>query len=169
MNGPPANQISVRQLDPRSIQLCREGNGLQLMIDETSPPTPVTVVRAFPLTEPDRYWVFHDLDGQEIGIVVDPTALDRALYQLARVELERHYFMPTIQRILSVAERRGELEWSVETSRGPCQFTTRRLREVTLQPTAGRYLIRDVTGNRYNIENLNTLDKRSQLMLMTHM
>jgi len=71
--------------------------------------------------------------------------------------------VPKITRIRSAQSKAGLVYLSVETDRGEREFAVNDPRENVLQPQAGRYLIQDVHGNRYEIENAAALDRKSQL------
>ena len=81
-------------------------------------------------------------------------------------ELQKRYFMPKITKINSLEGHFGVTEWDVETAQGDVEFGMRsRYDIVTLEN--GRVLIKDVDGNRYEIENYNKLDLKSIALLQT--
>ena len=74
-----------------------------------------------------------------------------------------------IQRIVVAKERFGTVDWTMETDRGVCSFTTRNLRENVQRPAPGRIILNDVDGNRYDIRNLDDLSHESRELLFRHM
>jgi hypothetical protein len=61
------------------------------------------------------------------------------------------------------------VDWTIETDRGLCRFTTRNLRENVQRPAPGRVILNDVDGNRYDIRNVGDLSRESQELLFRHM
>ncbi|MCI0665156.1 MAG: DUF1854 domain-containing protein, partial [Acidobacteria bacterium] len=125
-------------------------------------------LRAFPLSEPHRFLSVRGSENKEIGLIVNPADLDGANRQLVDEELERRYLVPTVTRIVSAKERFGTVDWTMETNRGLCRFTTRNLRENVQRPSPDRIILNDVDGNRYDIRNLDDLSIASQELLFRH-
>lgn len=159
----------LRYLDPKALRFFRHGATLRLTVDNESSYLKVSVVRAFPLSEPDRYLSVRYGENKEVGLIVDPGELDSEGRRLVVEELERRYVVPVIRRVRSIKERFGTVDWEVETDRGLCRFTTRNVRENMAQPSPGRYLITDVEGNRYDVRDLSALDAASQSWLMRYL
>jgi len=61
------------------------------------------------------------------------------------------------------------VEWTVTTDLGEHAFSTRDLRDNVVAPAPGRYLMRDVDGNRYEIPDLESLDPASRTALMRYL
>ena len=164
----------LRYLEPQTLRFFRHGAALRLTIcsaqreaDRSYPR--VSVLRAFPLSEPNRYLSVRYGEKKEVGMIVEPSALDAESRKLVAEELTRRYLVPEIRRVRSIKERFGTVDWDVETSRGSYRFTTRNLRDKAVQPSPGRYLIEDVDGNRYDIPDLSMLDLASQNLLLRHL
>ncbi|MEI6148158.1 MAG: DUF1854 domain-containing protein [bacterium] len=159
----------LRLLDPRTLRLFQAGATLRMTIEGESSWLKVTVLRAFPLTQPTRYFSVRDGGGKEIGVLAGLDGLDAGSRFLIEAEIERRYMVSVIHRIVSVKERFGTVEWDVETHRGRCRFTTRDMRENCLRPSPGHYLITDVENNRFEILDLESLDPASQAALLRHL
>lgn len=163
-----AEASRIVHLDPARLHFLRHGTRLRLTVADDRCWLDVTVVRAFPFSSPDTFWSVRD--GQsEIGLIVDPSRLtsdDRALLE---AELARRYLVPAITRIVSAKERFGTVDWTMETDRGVCRFTTRNLREHVQRPTPGRLVLDDVDGNRYDIRQVDALDRASLALLFRHL
>jgi hypothetical protein len=129
----------------------------------------VSVVRAFPLSRPERHFSVRDGKNAEVGIVVDVKALQGENRRLVEEELARRYLVPVIRRVLRVKERFGTVDWEVETDRGVRTFTMRSIRENVHQPSPGRYLLTDVESNRYDVPDLSALDLASQAWLTRYL
>jgi hypothetical protein len=159
----------LRILDPRTFHLFKVGATLRMTIDGEASWLKVTVLRAFPLTQPTRYFSIRDGGGKEIAVLASLDGLDTDNRSLIEAEIERRYMVSVIHRILSVKERFGTVDWEVETHRGRCRFTTRDLRENCLRPSPGHYLITDVENNRFEVLDIEALDTVSQASLLRHL
>jgi len=159
----------LRLLDPRTLRFFQAGATLRMTIEGESSWLKVTVLRAFPLTQPTRYFSVRDGGGKEIGVLANLDGLDAGSRFLIEAEIERRYMVSVIHRIVSVKERFGTVEWDVETHRGRCRFTTRDMRENCLRPSPGHYLVTDVENNRFEILDLESLDPASQAALLRHL
>lgn len=158
----------LKFLEPRRLKFFKAGAALRLTMEGECSYLRVKVQRAFPLSLPQRYLSVRDDGNKEIGVLIDPEALDPESRRLVAAELERRYLVSTIRRICSVTERFGVVEWEVETDRGPREFTTRDLRDHVLQPAEGQFVFTDVDENRYTVACLGKLDANSQTWLLRH-
>lgn len=72
--------------------------------------------RALPVSLPEKYIVFTDAEGNEIGVLRDPDALDENSRQLLLASLSRTYHVEYISRILQVEKDplTGQVQWRVE-------------------------------------------------------
>jgi hypothetical protein len=167
----PVTLVEASQLvflDAKKLLFSTHGATLRLTVEEDRSYLKVSVLRAFPLSEPHRFLSVRDGENKEIGLIVNPAELDGENRRLVDEELERRYFTPTITRIVAAKERFGTVDWTMETNRGLCQFTTRNLRENVQRPSPGRIILNDVDGNRYDIRNLEDLSLASQELLFRH-
>ncbi len=165
----PVETSELCYLDPQKLRFFRHGAALRLTVEEESSYLKVTVVRAFPLSHPQRYFSVRTPDNKEVGLIVDLAELDEEGRRLVAEELERRYLVPVIRRVIGIKERFGTVEWEVDTDRGLYRFTTRNMREKIVQPSSGRYLLTDVDENRYDVQDLAALDSASQAWLMRHL
>jgi hypothetical protein len=156
-------------LDPGKLHFTRHGATLRLTIEGDRSVLHVSVVRAFPISEPRGFVSVRDGGNKELGVLVDPKALGDDDRKLVEAELERRYLIPVIQRVAAVKERFGTVDWEVETDRGLCKFTTRNLRENVTYPSHGRVVLSDVDGNRYDVPDIGRLDAGSRAALLEHL
>lgn len=117
--------------------------------------------RPFPYSHPEII-VFYRGE-EELGVLRDYRKLDPRSRELLERVLKIVYFMPRVNKILSVRNVRGKYEWRVVTDKGEVTFYTwsrciRLLRD-------GRLLIRDVDGRVYMVESPEKLDSKSRLYL----
>jgi hypothetical protein len=165
----PTETTDLRILEPHRIHFSRQGVQLRMTLADDCSYIDVTIISAFPLSDPRRYLSVCSTDSREIGMIADIRELDDQSRRLVEQDLERRYIVPVIRRVVAVKERFGTVDWTVETDRGVRRFTTRNLRENIIQPSPNRYLISDVDGNRYDVRDLAALDGASQAWLIRHM
>ncbi len=125
----------------------------------------VKVVRAAPLTQPDAYISFLDGDDEEICMLEDLTQLDAASRAIVDDELSRRYLTSIVLNINSARNEFGTSYWEVETDRGRREFVVQNVAENARWFGGKRLLITDVDGNRFEIPNLDRLDRASQVLV----
>jgi len=160
-----ARTETVAVFEPTEIQLRLNERGLlELRLPDGAVERDVRVVPAFPISRPNQFVYFQDAEGKELGLVVDPRRLDRESRELLLAQADQAYFMPRITRIIGVEERAGIgiARWEVETDRGWSAFDVVSRSESVWFVGRNRLVIRDADGNRYLIENLAALDRRSR-------
>jgi uncharacterized protein DUF1854 len=155
-------------LDPKQLSFFWHGATLRLTVEGARSYLKVSVLRAFPLSEPNRFLSIRDGANEEVGLIVDPEQLSVENQKLIEEYLERRYLVPVVTRIVSARERFGTVDWTMETDRGLCRFTTRNLRENIQRPAPGRIIINDVDGNRYDIRDIDKLSVEGQELLFRH-
>ena len=155
-------------LDVKKLRFFKHGATLRLTIEEDRSYLKVSILRAFPLSEPNRFLSIRDDESKEIGLIINPAGLDIENSMLVKEELERRYLAPAVTRIVAAKERFGTVDWTMETDRGVCRFTTRNLRENIQRPAPGRIILNDVDGNRYDIRDIDGLGQESQELLFRH-
>ena len=121
--------------------------------------------RAFPFDMPRDYISVLDKDKKEIGFIRSLDDFDEPQRSMLMRELESKYYTPTIKRIYSVKERYGFSYWKTECEFGEKSFTlqdTYRSIIKTSNPDGSeRLFILDVDGNRYEIPDVEKLDRKS--------
>ena len=81
--------------------------------------------------------------------------------------MAEYYIIPKILGVVDVSDKFGVHTWTCRTDRGLRKFRIKD-RHVSIKLLYdGRVLVRDVNDNRYEIENINKLDKKSQRLLFT--
>ena len=155
-------------LDPAALTFFTHGATLRLTIADDRSYLRVSVLRAFPLSEPDRFLSIRDGANKEIGLLVDAAALSADNRSLVAADLECRYVIPVVTLIHPAKERFGTVDWTMATDRGEVRFTTRNLRENVQRPSPERLILNDVDGNRYDIRNVDALPRDSQELLFRH-
>lgn len=124
----------------------------------------VEVVRAFPLSEPDRWISICDADGHEILALDDARQLPEEIRTILLDELAKREFVPVIRRIVKVWNQTDPQEWQVVTDRGPTSFCVDSDEDIRrMEPR--QVLIVDGHGIRYRIPDTLQLDARSRRIL----
>ena len=117
--------------------------------------------RQFPFDFLWEYISVLDEEQTEIGIIRDLTVFGAQTQELLRTELSRRYYAPVIKRILSVKERYGFSYWKVSTEEGTVSFTLHDTFRSIIRAGEFRLIFMDVNGNRFEIPNVETLDRKS--------
>ncbi len=121
----------------------------------------VKIVRAAPLSNPSKYICFLDAKDEVICMVESLEDLDGESRIIVREELDRRYITATVKRILSVRNEFGVSYWEVKTDRGDREFVVKGVSENAQWLGERRLLLVDVDGNRFEIPDLDGLDKQS--------
>lgn len=157
------NNIEIRYLEPQRVRVFRhETAELRMTILDDRTYLRITAARAFPLSDAGHYVGILQEGGLEIGIIRDLRELDQESRALIKAELRKRYFTPIITDITSIKTEFGLHYWDVDTDKGSRQFIIRSLRESVFEISPNRYLLHDVYGNRFEIRDVNALDKKSR-------
>ncbi len=156
------------ELKPKGVSLVKEPYGvLKLTLNDGESTTTYEDVRvrlAFPLSQSDQTISFQLQDGTEVGTLKDLQSLDQISASALKAELDRAYFIPRITSVQEIREEYGVTRWNVQTDRGPRTFEVQSRHDI--RPAGhGRYIIRDIDGNRYEIRSLAELDAKSNAWL----
>lgn len=118
--------------------------------------------RAFPYDEPFSFLSVLDRDEKEIGIIRNLDDFDEASQAILKNELEKKYFIAEIQKIHSVKERFGFSYWKVGTTAGELEITFRDTYRSIVRITPTHLFLTDYNGNRYEIPDVDKLDRKSR-------
>jgi hypothetical protein len=158
----PITVTHPENVDITEVRLYREPAWkLRLTIEGDRSYTRVKVVRASPLSHPTRYICLLDAKDEEVCMIPDMKELDEDMRKIVQEELDRRYLTSTIESILSIRNEFGTSYWDVKTNRGPREFVIQNVAENAQWLGDHRLLLVDVDGNRFEIPNLNDLDKKS--------
>ena len=122
-------------------------------------------LRLFPVSGITKFISLLDENGKEIAIIRDTDNLMPDSKKAVLECLESYYIIPKIKKILSRVEKYGNITWTVETDRGRHSFAIQNTSIDIKTLYDGRILVRDSNDNRYEIENVNALDKESLNLL----
>lgn len=109
-------------------------------------------------------------DNMEIGLIEDISHFDAENMGLLRTELERKYYMPCISSIENVKERYGFSYWNVTLADGrKISFTMRDTFRNIVHTSENSIVLNDVDGNRFIIENILSLSRKSYRKIEIYM
>ena len=149
-------------IEPKAIRLFREPPWkLRMTIEGDRSYLKVKIVCAAPLSHPSRYICFLDEKNEVIWTVDNPSVLDVESRRIVKEELEQRYMTAIIERINSLRIEFGVSYWDVQTHRGRREFVAQNVSENAQWISERRLLLIDVDGNRFEIPDLDMLDKKS--------
>ncbi len=159
----PIDVTHPQDVDTGRIRLFREPAWrLRMTIEGDRTYLRVKIVRAVPLSDPDRYICFLDANDEVICMVDDVTRLSVENQAIIREELDLRYMTSRVERVHSIRSEYGVSYWEVTTDRGPREFVVKNVGEDARWLDEKRVLILDVDGNRFEVADLGALDRRSR-------
>ncbi len=118
--------------------------------------------RLFPLTGLEKYITLLDTEGNEQAIIRNLSTLPENDRKIIEECLEEYYLIPKITRIADCKEKFGLLTFYVETDKGDATIEIRNIVHGIKLMYRTRVLLRDNNDNRYEIPDINRLDKKSR-------
>jgi hypothetical protein len=165
--GGPGSRKSVKE-NPNSVQISKENasftmkNGFLFMAcPKDAEPRRVLLHRDFPFDHPWSYISVLSTENMELAFLQNVDLFDGEEKEIIVRELERKYYTPSIKKILSVKDRFGFSYWDVETESGKVTFTLQDTFKSISRAGDNKLFFSDVDGNRFVIENIEALDKKS--------
>ncbi len=158
------NNAEILRLTPENA-LFSEKNGfpsLTLLAEgEEKYFAKVSLRRSFPFEKLEEYISVLDSEDNEIGLIYDINEFKEKL-AILKTELSRRYYEPRIKTVDSLKERYGFSYWKVTLSdERRVEFTMQDTFKNIIKAGDGKLIMLDVDGNRFVIENVDLLDKRS--------
>ena len=117
--------------------------------------------RCFPFETPDEYISVLNKDGREYAMIRNLSEMPDESQEIIRAELDRKYLCPTVTKIKSLKEKLGYSFWEVETDKGDMSFSMHDTYRNIARVGDGMLIINDVDGNRYRIDDVAALDRKS--------
>lgn len=136
-------------------------NGFLTMTSKDLDHVRVFLHRAFPFDLLWQYISVLDVDQNELGVIysVDDFSTEQA--DLLKTELSRKYYSPVIRKILSIKDQFGFSYWKVLTDEGELSFTMQDTFRNIIHVNDSKKIFLDVDGNRFVIEDVHSLDRKS--------
>lgn len=129
--------------------------------EETVHYNKVSFHRTFPFELLWQYISVLDDEDGEIGLIYDINDFGEAS-DIIRTELERRYYEPRILSVVSLKERYGFSYWKVKlTDRRTVEFTMQDTFRNIIRAGEDKAILLDVDANRFVIESIKALDRKS--------
>ncbi len=128
--------------------------------------TELELHRMFPITGLTKYIALLDNEGNEIAVIRNIDDLIPESKKVVENCLREYYMIPRITRFIKMSEKFKIWMWTAETDKGICTFEIRNHITAIKPLYDGRVLIKDANDNRYEIPNVNDLDKKSLSMIL---
>lgn len=117
--------------------------------------------RQFPFEMLEEFISVLDDEEHEVGIIRSIDLFTGEEGDLLRTELGRRYYAPEIKKILGMKERYGFSYWKVITEHGEVSFTLQDTFRSIVHVGEDRLILLDVNGNRFEIPDVKSLDRKS--------
>ena len=128
--------------------------------------TELELHRMFPITGLTKYIALLDSEGNEIAVIRDINDLIPESKIVVENCLREYYMIPKITKFIKMSEKFKIWMWTAETDKGICTFEIRNHITAIKPLYDGRVLIKDANDNRYEIPDVNKLDKKSKKMIL---
>ena len=128
--------------------------------------TELELHRMYPITGLTKYIALLDKEGNEIAVIRNIDDLMPDSKKVVENCLREYYMIPRITRFIKMSEKFKIWMWTAETDKGICTFEIRNHITAIKPLYDGRVLIKDANDNRYEIPNINDLDKKSLSMIL---
>ncbi len=149
-------------ITPENAVFSMKGGFLYMQCPKDAEPVRVALHRNFPFTFLWEYISVLDMSNYELATIRDVSLFGEDMKKLLVRELERKYYSPEISKIISVKDRFGFSYWDVETSGGRLTFTLQDTFKSIVRAGENKLFFFDVDGNRFVIEDVDTLDRKSR-------
>ena len=158
----PIEVTHPEHVDPKDIRLFHEPAWrLRMTIEEDRSYLKVKIVRAAPLTQPDRYVCFLDAKDEAICMVEDTSQLGEENVGIITDELAQRYLTARVLKVHSIRNEYGVSYWDVDTDRGRREFVAKSVAENAQMLGDHRMMVLDVDGNRFELADMTALDAKS--------
>jgi hypothetical protein len=136
----------------------------QLLLRNQHGSIPVAPVPCFPWSEPENYISLRDESGREVAFIHSAAELDHSSRAALELTLRQAGFVFIVTSIEKVEDEFELRTWSVNTRQGSRSFQTK-LEEWPRILENGAVIIRDLSGDFYQIEDQAALDPASQKLI----
>ena len=126
--------------------------------------------KLFPYTNNTMFITLLDSNERELGFVRDLEELDSESKAALIACFKEYYMIPRIIRLIDCEDKFGTLKWTVETDRGEITFSIKnRHSDIKRLYGTPRVIIRDSNDNRYEIADINKMDRHSNRILFSYL
>ena len=148
-------------MNAKDISLTINENGFCSMKYQAQEYKRVELIRAYPLSEPNKFICVEDMSGNEIGIIEDISLLDENSREAAKLILGRKYFTPDITRFIEIEMKPGTTYFDCEFGDRKKSFVVKDVSHNVFYISEKIARINDADGNRYVVD-FDKLDKKSR-------
>ncbi len=140
---------------------------LQVTMEDDRSVLRLSVVRAFPVSDPERFIELRETDGDSVGMLRSMDELDRESKKLVEEALNERYMIPRILEVkeLKMEGRHGLIFWRVVTERGEREFYIVSPRDSVQYVSRRRIRLTDAENNRYEITDVGEMSASSRSLL----
>ncbi len=124
----------------------------------------VKIVCAQPLHCPHEYLSVMSMDDKEHGIIEKLTDFSEAQQAFIKGEIAERYFCPVLSEINSIKDKMGNFFFDVVIDGHKKNFAVRDLTK-SIRQQGNAVTITDVDGNRYAIQDISKIGRKSRRML----
>jgi len=125
----------------------------------------ITLRRALPIGQPMEYISVADHENKEIGMILSISELSDNQRRIVIAELDNRYYCPTVFEIKSVKDKLGYVYFELLIGKDNLKYekscAVKDVNKNIRMLDDDRLIIFDVDGNRYIIDPLSSLDKKS--------
>ena len=168
-----SDAIDIGLLDPQKAEFYLTPGGFTGLKYGEADYKRITLRRALPIGQPMAYISVADHDNKEIGMIGAVSELSEEQRIIVTAELESRYYSPTIVEVKAVKDKLGYVYIELVIGRdGHPYEKTCTVKDVSKNIRLlgdDRLIIFDVDGNRYLINSLSKLDKKSLSRLEPYM
>lgn len=163
------DKLALTFLTPEETVLFQNENGFLMLTLSGEPKGRVNLKRSYPFSLPDEYICILSLSGDELGIIRDIKALDKASYEAAKAELESRYYCPEINAVNGIKEKMGHFYLDATVEGKKKNITVKDISKSIRIIRGDALLVVDMDGNRYIAEHFSSLDKKSRRLLESYL
>ena len=143
-------------------------NGFLLAGIDGQKPVRVKIVCTQPLTKPYEYVSVMSMEDEEYGIIENISDFDGEQRRLIEENIRQRYFCPVISEISSIKDKMGNFYFDVIINSKKKNFLVRDLTK-NIRQYSNSITIIDTDGNRYLIDDINSVPKKSRRKLQPYL
>ena len=158
------NKIKIINLTAQNASFFQKNGFLGMTFKENGEKefSRVFLHRIFPFEKMWEYISVLDDSSSEIGIINNIEDFDSETSQILRDELSRKYYVQKVKTIVSLKERYGFSYWKIITEENRnVNFTMQDTFRNIIRVGEDKAVLLDVDGNRFMIESIVALDRKS--------
>lgn len=154
----------IHLLDPAELFFSLDENGIVSLCYQGKNYASVQLVRLFPFRAKDEYIAVR-VDKEEIGIIEKLSSLPEEQQKLLNDYLSYKYFIPVIEKVDKVEEKLGYVYMDIRTLMGDKTICIADASTNVRQIKEDYITIIDVQGNRYCLNGLEGLEKKTRRII----